>query len=156
MKKQLFFLLLAPTFCTAQSSTNDSVFIREINTFVDAWHHAAAVADEDTFFGSMDADALYIGTDASERWLRDELKVWSKKYFDRESAWSFTPLKRHIYWSDDRQYVWFDETLATQMDVCRGSGVLQRHGAVWRFKQYVLSIAVPNEVVKDYLKLLKK
>ena len=161
MSKFLFFLLsfafFLPPLCSAQNSAPDSLFEKEIHRFINAWHHAAAVADEATFFGSMAADAMYVGTDASERWRRDELKTWSKKYFDGDSAWAFKVLQRHIYHSDDWQYVWFDETLDTSMSVCRGSGVLRRQpNGAWLFQQYVLSAAVPNDVMKDYLKILKK
>src|SRR5688572_28513368 len=55
-----------------------------IDSLINAWHHAAAVADEDGFFGRMSDDGIYIGTDATERWLRDELRAWSAKYFDGE------------------------------------------------------------------------
>ena len=64
----------------------DKESIRIIDSLANVWHHAAAVADEKTFFGWMTEDGIYIGTDATERWLRDELAVWSKKYFDKESA----------------------------------------------------------------------
>ncbi|MBK9017797.1 MAG: nuclear transport factor 2 family protein [Saprospiraceae bacterium] len=56
-----------------------------IHKLMDAWHHAAAVADEDTFFGSMTPDGIYLGTDASERWLRDEMKEWSKSILRRKA-----------------------------------------------------------------------
>ncbi len=130
--------------------------ISEINQVMDAWHKAAATADEDTFFGSMTEDCVYIGTDASERWLRDELKDWSKKYFDRDSAWDFTPIERTVVVSKDGNLAWFDETLSTWMDKCRSSGVMQKIDNQWYLKHYHLSIAVPNEKVKGYLELLKK
>lgn len=127
-----------------------------VNQFLDDWHKAAATADEDTFFGSMTQDGIYIGTDASERWLRDELKEWSAKYFDRESAWSFTPIERTITFSDDYSLAWFDELLDTWMGTCRASGVVQYINGEWKIKHYHLSIAVPNDAVDSYLKVLKK
>jgi hypothetical protein len=127
-----------------------------INVFLDNWHKAAAEADEDTFFGSMTEDGIYIGTDISERWKRDELKEWSKKYFERESAWTFKATERNVSFSDDGTLAWFDEKLDTWMGDCRGSGVLQLTSDGWKIKHYHLSIAVPNDVVKEYLKLLKK
>ena len=128
----------------------------EIDTLMNQWHRAAATADEDTFFGSMTADGIYIGTDASELWLRDELKEWSKKYFDRDSAWSFTPTERNIYFAKDGKTAWFDELLDTWMGDCRSSGVVVKTKEGWKIQHYHLSIAVPNDVVQDYLKLLKK
>lgn len=86
-----------------------------VNIAMDRWHKAAATADEDAFFGAMTEDGIYVGTDAAERWGRDEMRVWSKQFFDRESAWDFTPLSRQVYLSDDGQLAWFEENLDTWM-----------------------------------------
>ncbi len=79
---------------TACLSDRDQIMT--IDSLLNQWHHAAAVADEDAFFGRMTEEAIYIGTDAAERWLRDELKEWSKEFFNRETAWAFKPLSRNI------------------------------------------------------------
>lgn len=126
---------------------------QEIHNLLDNWHHAAAMADEDTFFSSMTQDARYIGTDESENWERDELREWSKEFFDRDSAWNFKKKTRNIYLSDDGKLAWFDETLDTWMGVCRGSGVVIQTENSWKIKHYVLSVAVPNAKIDAYLKL---
>ncbi|MBK8562842.1 MAG: nuclear transport factor 2 family protein [Saprospiraceae bacterium] len=138
--------------CQAEPNTD----LGAINQLMDAWHHAAAMADEDKFFGSMTPDGIYLGTDASERWLRDEMKEWSKKYFDRESAWAFTAHNRHVYFSSNGQTAWFEELLDTWMGPCRGSGVLQRTVDGWKIRHYNLAVAVANDVINDYIKLLPK
>ncbi|MFT5166966.1 MAG: hypothetical protein ACI8P3_002198 [Saprospiraceae bacterium] len=128
-----------------------------ITKLMDAWHKAAAVADEATFFeGTMTKDAIYLGTDASERWSRDELKEWSKKYFEKESAWAFTPKERHIYFSKDGNTAWFEEMLDTWMGDCRGSGVLELTPEGWKLKHYDLSMMVPNDKVEGFLELMKE
>jgi len=126
---------------------------QSLNELMNAWHKAAATADEDVFFGSMAADGIYIGTDATEKWKRDEMQEWSKKYFDRESAWDFTTIDRAFYLSDDEETAWFEESLDTWMGVCRGSGVLELTKEGWKIKHYHLSVAVPNENVDEYLKI---
>ena len=128
----------------------------EINELMDRWHQAAAEADEQTFFGSMTEDGVYIGTDASERWLRDEMRTWSQKYFERDSAWDFKPTSRNIQFSEDRSMAWFDELLDTWMGTCRSSGVVVNTEEGWKIKHYHLSIAVPNETVDGYLELIGK
>lgn len=128
----------------------------EINALVDQWHLAAASANDTLFFGSMTEDGIYIGTDASERWTRNEMKVWAKKYFDRESAWSFTPVSRNLTMSEDKTIGWFDELLDTWMGTCRASGVVVRTDDGWKIKHYHLSIAVPNDKVEGYLELIGK
>ncbi len=135
-----------------QTEMNDSK--EELSDFINSWHKAAAEADSDVFFGCMAEDAIYIGTEAGERWLRDELKEWSKEYFKRESAWNFKPIVREIYFSDNENYVWFEERLDTQMGVCHGSGVLELTPDGWKFKHYHLSVTVPNDKIEAFKKLV--
>lgn len=126
---------------------------QDIDNLLNNWHHAAAVADEDTFFGSMTADAHYIGTDETEDWTRDEMKEWAKDIFKRDSAWDFKVKERHIYFYKNNELAWFDETLDTWMGVCRGSGVVILTKEGWKIQHYVLSVAVPNDKIDAYLKL---
>jgi ketosteroid isomerase-like protein len=112
---------------------------------LDEWHKAASNADFDSYFSIMTDDAVFIGTDATENWQLDEFKAFSKPYFDKGKAWSFTSLKRNLYVAGG--IVYFDELLDTQMGICRGSGVLKSENGVWKIAHYVLSIAVPNDNV---------
>ena len=146
------FLVLLILICTslAQSEKSHS---ESINTLLDNWHKAAATADEDLFFGSMTKDAIYLGTDKTERWLRDELKKWSEKYFACDTAWAFTSFNRHINYSTDQTVAWFDELLNTQMGICRGSGVLELINTKWKIKHYDLSIMIDNKIVDAVKKL---
>ena len=129
---------------------NDEVKIHQL---LDDWHLAAATADEDAFFGTMTVDGIYLGTDATERWYRDELKSWAADAFERESAWSFTARDRQIYFSDDYETAWFEELLDTWMGECRGSGVLSKENGEWKLRHYDLAIMVPNDLVQAYIKL---
>lgn len=72
---------------------------------------------------------------------------WAKPYFDKKKTWNFTSLKRNIYFDKNGKLAWFDELLDTQMKICRGSGVLEKINGIWKIKQYVLSMTVPNEIV---------
>jgi SnoaL-like domain len=126
-----------------------------LNRFINDWHKAAAEADENAFFGSMAEDAIYIGTEAGERWLWDELKDWAKEYFERESAWDFKPISREIYFSDDEDFAWFEERLDTWMGVCHGSGVLELTDEGWKIKHYHLSVTVPNDKIEAFKKLIE-
>jgi len=127
-----------------------------VNTLLDDWHKAAATADADAFFGKMTEDGIYIGTDASERWLRDDLREWSKFAFDREVAWAFEPQKREVYFSDNYKTAWFEESLDTWMGVCRGSGVLVKQAGEWKIKHYHLSVTIPNDLVNCFIHLVEK
>jgi len=79
----------------------------EVNEFIDAWHLAASRADATKFFGSMADDAIYIGTDASERWTKNEFVAFAKPYFDRGKAWDFKARDRDVHVTSDKQNVWF-------------------------------------------------
>ncbi len=119
----------------------------EITTVLEAWHQAAAEADADVYFGTMTEDCVFLGTDATERWTRDELRVWSKTYFDRGSAWAFTAHDRVIYFAGDGHTAWFEEFLETDMGDCRASGVMSHIGDRWLIRHYDLTLTVPNELV---------
>ena len=124
-----------------------------ISTVLDDYHMAATRADADAFFGAMTADGIYIGTDASERWLRDELRTWAAEAFERDTAWAFVPLSRDIVISDEGDYAWFTETLDTWMGVCRSSGVLSLEPEGWKIRQYHLAVTVPNEQIQAFMDL---
>lgn len=129
---------------------------KDLHNFLDAWHHAAAVADEQKFFGSMDKDSIYIGTDATERWSKDVFQQWCKFAFARKSAWTFIPLERKLYIPQNGNVVWFDETLDTWMGICRGSGVVERKNGHWKIKHYHLAVTIPNEFITEFTDLVKQ
>ena len=128
----------------------------DIESLLNQWHQAAAEADEAVFFGSMLEGGIYIGTDASERWTREEMLSLLGKYFERDSAWDFKTIERNITMAGDNRLAWFDELLDTWMGTCRASGVVQLIEGDWRISHYHLSIAVSNDVVDGYLELIGK
>jgi hypothetical protein len=128
---------------------------KEVNTFMNQWHKDAANADT-VFFSKMAPDGIYIGTDKSELWKRDEFKKWAKPFFDRKKAWDFKAISRNVYFSEDASYAWFDELLDTWMGVCRSSGVLHRKGNSWEIKHYQLAVTLPNDITKDFIKMVQE
>ncbi len=149
MKKLIVpFLMVFSTGCFAQEN--------EINTVIQQWHKAAADANFEAYFGLMTDDAIFIGTDPTENWNCTDFKAFAKPYFDKGKAWSFSGLERTIFVEENTALAWFDELLDTQMGICRGSGVLQKTEKGWKIKHYVLSIAIPNENVKEITALKEK
>lgn len=138
----------------AQKGKSDSIQKKEINQFMDNWHLFAANADT-LFFEMMAPNGVYIGTDKTEIWKRDEFKKWAMPFFKRKSAWDFKAIKRNIYFSNDTKYAWFDEQLDTWMGVCQSSGVLKRVGKTWQIEHYQLSVTLPNDITKDFIKMVK-
>lgn len=137
--------------CNKDYSEKDKSKIDETLT---NWHQAAAKAEFDNYFGFLTDDAIFMGTDATEHWNKEEFKKFSKPYFDRGRAWNFTALERNIYFDKGSELIWFDELLNTQMKLCRGSGVMVKQGDEWKIKQYVLSMTIPN-ALSDSIVVIK-
>ncbi|MCX6317333.1 MAG: nuclear transport factor 2 family protein [Bacteroidetes bacterium] len=121
--------------------------MQQISALLDTFNASAARADYQTYFDCFDKDAIFMGTDATERWTKDSFAVWAKPFFDRGRAWNFTSIERHIYPAADGNTAWFDELLNTQMKICRGSGVVTRNNGKWKINQYVLSATIPNGIL---------
>lgn len=128
---------------------------KEIASFIEAWHRAAATADEEKFFGAMSADAVFLGTDATERWLTDAMRKDLQKAFEKDVAWDFKAKNRNVVVTADGRYAWWDEVLDTWMGPCRGSGVLEKSGLGWKIKQYNLALLVPNDKIQQVMKVIK-
>lgn len=126
----------------------------EVATFLDAWHVAAANGDAEKYFGAMTPDGVFLGTDATERWTREEFRTWAKPQFDSKKGWNFKATRRNTAFLENNTIAWFDEDLSTWMGPCRGSGVLVKTPEGWKIKQYNLTILVPNEKVQEYLKVI--
>ena len=149
-----YLTLISLLFCLAlNGQTADST---EINRVLDAWHKAAARADFQDYFSLMADGGVFIGTDATEHWDKEEFMAFSRPYFEGGKAWDFTPLQRHVYIGPGGQIAWFDELLDTWMKLCRGSGVLVRRDGQWKIAHYVLSLAIPNDAVDGVIELKKQ
>ena len=155
MKKAivLFCILLLGSKSFSQNTDSDR---KKINTTLDSWHKAAANAEFDNYFSYMTSNGVFIGTDATENWQIAAFKAFSKPYFDKGKAWSFTSLQRNIYFDKTQNTAWFDELLDTQMKICRGSGVLIKEGKNWKIAHYVLSMTIPNDNTDEVVKIKEK
>jgi len=129
---------------------------KEIIVMLDSFNQAAAKADYKTYFNFYTEDAIFTGTDATERWDKKAFMAWAKPIFDKGRAWSFTALERNIYFDQSGKFAWFDELLNTQMKICRGSGVVVKEGSAWKIKQYILSTTVPNDKLDSVIGMKTK
>lgn len=129
-----------------------------VSQTLDDWHDAAARADFKAYFGLMDQESVFIGTEATEIWDKTAFENYSKPHFDRGKAWSFSTIQRNIYVDPTGEFVWFDELLKTSMGICRGSGVVVFKPQLnqWKIKHYVLSIDIPNEKISETIALKKE
>lgn len=129
---------------------------KRLNSLLNGWHNSAAVADLDAYFGLMADDFIYLGTDPSERWSKDNFLTFCKPYFERKKTWDFKTNWRNWYFSPDLEIAWFEESLNTQMEECRGSGVFKKVNGVWKIAHYNLTVLIENEKIKKFIKLRKK
>ena len=145
-------LLIAPLSGLGQSQ--DGVFAQgAVAGVLDAFHAAAAAADEEKYFAALTPDAVFLGTDATERWTREEFRRFARPYFAKGKAWTYKATARWITFAADRSVAWFDELLdSPHMGPCRGSGVLVATPGGWKIAQYNLSIPIPNDLVDGVTK----
>ncbi|MDE5417888.1 nuclear transport factor 2 family protein [Labilibaculum sp. DW002] len=126
---------------------------KEVAEFITNWHKAAADANINSYFGMMSEDAIYIGTDASERWTKKEFFQFCEPHFAKGKAWDFKAFDRKIYFSEDGKTAWFNELLNTWMGVCRASGVIRNENNTLLITHYHLSVTIKNEKVKEFLQI---
>jgi ketosteroid isomerase-like protein len=128
---------------------------QSIRKALDDYHDDAAEADEKRYFDHFAEDAVFLGTDATERWTKAEFQVWAKPHFARGKAWTFHATRRAIHVDSAGAIAWFDEDLTTGgLGPSRGSGVLVLKNGTWLIAQYNLAITVPNDqldAVKEML-----
>jgi len=140
--------LLLPAALLAQAPSRDEAAVAAV---LDDWHLAAAQADETRYFGYLREGAVFLGTDATERWTKAEFQVWAHPFFQRGRAWSFHAKTRRIAFSVDGRTAWFDETLDTpNLGPARGSGVLVKEQGRWRIAQYNLGVPIPNALMATF------
>lgn len=121
-----------------------------VRAVLDAWHEAAARSDEAAYFDLMTPDAVFLGTDATERWTREQFRAYAHEPFAEGRGWRMRAVRRDVVIEPGPLEVgsiaWFDEDLETvNLGPARGSGVLVRTEDGWRIAQYNLTITVPNE-----------
>jgi hypothetical protein len=129
-----------------------------IDTTLDTLHAAAATADEAVYFDLYTPDAVFLGTDATERWTLEEFKAYAMPYFTtRESAWTYQPIERHVSVGAGGDVAWFDERLTNaKWGECRGSGVLVKDAGRWRIAQYNLTVPIPNDLLPTVAGMIRE
>lgn len=122
--------------------------IDAINQRLDNLHLDAARADYDSYFNHYTADAVFLGTDQSERWSIAEFQAYARPYFEAGQGWEYHPRERFIMGEGPLR--WFDEVLwSDNYGYCRGTGVVVKTDAGWRVTHYSLTFLIPNEVAAE-------
>ena len=135
-------LLFVTSDTLAQATVEDVV-----SATLDSLHSKASQADFDGYFGLYSDRAIFLGTDATERWNLEQFKNYTRPHFSRGNGWTYHSVDRYIYISPDGNTAWFDESLNNaSLGITRGSGVLELQAGTWKISQYNLTIPIPNEL----------
>lgn len=142
-------MLLMPFACGADTATQE----KAIDRTLDALHAAAAAADGERYFALFAQDAVFIGTDAAERWTIGQFRDYALPLFARGKGWVYHPRERHIRLAGlpCACIAWFDELLDSQSyGTSRGTGVLvlDKTGE-WKIAQYALTFPIPNDLAAE-------
>lgn len=157
MRNLLALLAIAFAACATTTPRDVQQETAAVSRTVDAWHKAAADADEGRYFGLMTADAVFLGTDATERWNAASFREFAHPYFAKGKAWTFVPHDRHVMISPAGDVAWFDEKLdSASYGDCRGSGVLEKTAGGWRIAHYNLTIPIPNALAKSVVQMIQQ
>jgi hypothetical protein len=137
----------------------DTIDRSDPGAVLDAWHHAASVGDIESYFGSTTEGFVFLGTDAAERWTRNEFRAFAEPHFADGHGWTYRPIKRFISTNSYGDVAWVDEVLEHDTyGTMRGTAVLRSLGYDddWRIAHYSLSFLVPNDAVDQVVKINKQ
>lgn len=128
-----------------------------VDRVLDSLHAAASRAEAKTYWSLFREDAVFVGTDAAERWTIPQFKAYADPYFSQGKGWTYTVRDRQVTFGPaDCRCAWFEETLdSASYGTTRGTGVLLKGEGGWKIGQYSLSIPVPNDMAKDVTAQIK-
>ena len=130
----------------------------QVAAVLDQLNVASAAADADAYFALYTADARFVGTDAGEHWTIAELRAYATPYFNEGNGWSYPATERTITIApiECRCIAWFEEQLTNDSyGRTRGSGVMRLTADGWKIEQYVLSLAIPNDLASPIARIIK-
>ncbi len=151
----LLALIATPTAMLAQTASATAAIDSTLNEL----HDAAAKADGSRYFRLFTDDAIYIGSDASERWTLMEFRGFAEPYFAKGTGWVYRPRSRNIVIADVPCgcVAWFDELLDSESyGTSRGTGVVVKQNGRWRISQYALTFPIPNDIAKGITDEIRK
>lgn len=128
-----------------------------IDAVLDAFHAAAATADEGRYLATLADSVVFLGTAPGERWEGEAWHEFVHSLFSRGKGWTYVPSARTVGIAADERTAWFDETVENDhYGACRGTGVLRRTDDGWKIQQYNLTIPVPDELAPELVEKIRK
>lgn len=115
---------------------------------LDGLHRDAHEGNFQNYFARYTLDAIFLGTDKTERWTIEEFKAYAEAPFADGHGWTYEVLERN--WEGSGNIRWFDEILFNErLGNCRGTGVVQLIQGEWKIAHYALTMLVPNAIAED-------
>lgn len=119
-----------------------------IDALIDGLHQDAHEGNFQTYFDRYTPDAVFLGTDKSERWTIDQFKVYAEPAFEDGHGWTYSVKERN--WEGEGTTRWFDEVLLNEkLGHCRGTGVVELVDGEWKIAHYALTMLVPNNIAAE-------
>ena len=119
-----------------------------INKLLDGLHEDAHKGNFEAYFDRYSSDAVFLGTDKTERWSIKEFKAYAKPAFADGHGWTYKVIERN--WEGDGDTRWFDEILFNEkLGHCRGTGVVQLTNNEWKIAHYSLTMLIPNQIAAE-------
>ena len=119
-----------------------------IDALLDGLHQDAHEGNLQAYFDRYSSDAVFLGTDKTERWTMEEFKAYTKPAFADGHGWTYAVVERN--WEGGADTRWFDEILFNEkLGHCRGTGVVQLINGEWKISHYALTMLVPNAIAAD-------
>jgi len=151
MKKIILFLSLMTLLFSQKDNPQTNV-----EAVLDNLHQYASEANSVKYINLFATDAVFFGTDISERWNKNEFDNYATDRMSSGTGWTYHMKERNVYFSDDKKTAWFDEILYSKgYGNFRGTGVLKIEGSQWKISQYNLLLPIPNQFMKKYATEIK-
>jgi hypothetical protein len=152
-----FLLVFATLLCAGPAVADPAA---DISAMFDRFHAAASKADGKAYFDQFAPDAVFIGTDASERWPVAAFRDYALPLFAKGKGWTYMPRAgtRHITLAQIPCgcMAWFDELLDNaSYGTSRGTGVVTLTPNGWKIEQYALTFPIPNDLAKEMTAKIK-
>lgn len=148
----ILFVVMTSFFSSAQAANTEKI----VSDVLNAFHQAAAKANAKEYLDLLNDDAIFLGTDASERWTKKQFTEFVLPYFEQGKGWLYVATERNISFSQNNTMAFFDEVLMNKSyGRCRGSGVLVNTKSGWKISQYSLSFLVPNDIASQVTEKIK-
>ena len=117
----------------------------DLDVLLNGLHLDAHKGSFESYFDRYSTDAVFLGTDKTERWTIEEFKAYAKPAFSDGHGWTYAVIERN--WEGDGNTRWFDEILLNEkLGHCRGTGVVEFINGEWKISHYALTMLVPNSI----------